>query len=350
MVCRRCSLVRHVTVFPYRCVCGKTHSAPAEIPPASIPTPEELAAWPFVWTYWAGGAVADELRYSIRSVLHHHPAANVIVIGDKPKWYRGEFIACSRIPKSGNFRSFRDCYHKLLTAASQIPQFVWMMDDVYWLRAFGIADEAAAPKFIRNLTAEQASIWRPKNAWGKTRKRAYEWLIANGHPLRDFAAHLPQPIFADSFLAMESDLGLIRDYKNWECIYFNVYHAGDAQDWSRRYLRVTRTEQNILTPHRVLNHTHSKYRGAVERHLRSTFHRRSIAEIAEPRGVGTILKEMVGCGCRSIDWRQWDSRGVAWCRDHAAEIAAALVAEPRTGLTAERAAEMVGIAIGVAVR
>lgn len=50
---------------------------------------DAVAAWPFLFTYYAAGAVADELKYSIRSVLHHQPGARIIVIGDKPEWYAG---------------------------------------------------------------------------------------------------------------------------------------------------------------------------------------------------------------------------------------------------------------------
>ncbi len=45
---------------------------------------DAVASWPFLFTYYAAGAVGDELKYSIRSVLHHQPGARVIVIGDKP--------------------------------------------------------------------------------------------------------------------------------------------------------------------------------------------------------------------------------------------------------------------------
>lgn len=68
-----------------------------------------------------------------------------------------------------------------------------------------------------------------------------------------------------------------------------------------------------------------------------------------PRTVGTILREMVGCGC-PIGWRKWDRRGLDWCRGNADEIAKRLTAEPKPGLSAERAAEMVQLAIEIASR
>lgn len=344
MSCKQCHLVRHVTVFPYYCVCGRAHHAPGHEPPEPT-TPEQLAAWPFVWTYWAAGAVGDELRYSIRSVLQQHPRARVIVVGDRPQWYIGEHIPCPRIGKR-EFQSFRDCYHKLQTAAQQLPQFIWMMDDIYWLRPFSIA-EAAQPKFIREVTPERLRGWTPKNAWQKTRARAYEWLIEHGHPLRDFAAHLPQPIVAESFLAMEADLRLSQHYRNWECVYYNAYHRADAADWGARYLRVTQKVDAIKTPHKILNHTDSKYRGAVQRFLAATFARRSPVERRPIRGVGTLLQELVGCGCKSMPWRVWDRRGVDWCKRHELHIARMLARNPNTGLTLAQATERVSTAIEI---
>jgi len=48
--------------------------------------------WPFVWTYFANGAVGDELKFSIRSVLHWHPDAQIYIVGDRPDWYVGNMF------------------------------------------------------------------------------------------------------------------------------------------------------------------------------------------------------------------------------------------------------------------
>lgn len=345
MNCNQCRLVQYVTVFPYRCACGRVHQSPKS-EPVEPTTPEQLAAWPFVWTYYAAGAVGEELRYSIRSVLKHHPRARVIVVGDRPDWYAGEHIHCPRIGKT-EFHAFRDCYNKLQTAARELPQYIWMMDDIYWLRPFAIT-EASQPKFVREVTPERLRGWTPKNAWQRTRARAYEWLIENGHPLRDFAAHLPQPIVAESFQAMERDLRLATgQYRNWECVYFNAYHRADAANWGTRYLRVTQKVDAISTTHKILNHTDSKYRGAVERFLAAAFARRSPVERRPIRGVGTLLRELVGCGCKDLPWRAWDRRGVQWCTRHQRQIARTLARNPKTGLTVEQAAERVLAAIEI---
>lgn len=229
-----------------------------------------IASWPIVWTYYAAGAVGDELRYSIRSVLKYQPGARVIVVGDRPGWYRGEFVPKPRIRKT-DFHAFRDCYSKLLLMAERLERYVWHMDDIYWIKPFTV-QEMTVPKYVRHVSQARFRGWRPKNTWGKTRLHAYRWLLENHRPTYDFAAHLPQPIVSASFLETERSVRMMTErYRNWECVYFNSYHSAAAEDWGRRYLRVTNKRDAIETRHKVLNHTHSQFRGAVERFLAEQF-------------------------------------------------------------------------------
>jgi hypothetical protein len=238
---------------------------------------DAVASWPFLFTYYAAGAVGDELKYSIRSVLHHQPSARVIVIGDKPNWYTGEFIPKPRIPKT-DFHAFRDCYSKLLFAAEQLPRFIWHMDDIYWVKPFTMA-EATVPKYVRHVSQARFKAWNPHNTWGKTRAHAYRWLLDHNRPTYDFAAHLPQPIQSDKLLATEREVQMMTSrYRNWECVYFNTHHAADAEDWGRRYLRVTKKRDSIQTRHKVLNHTDSQFRGTVENYLKAQFPNPSVVE------------------------------------------------------------------------
>lgn len=238
---------------------------------------DAVASWPFLFTYYAAGAIGDELKYSIRSVLHHQPGARIIVIGDKPDWYAGEFIPKPRIAKT-DFHAFRDCFSKLLYAAEQLPRFIWQMDDIYWIKPFTMA-EAAVPKYVRHVSQQRFKGWNPRNTWGKTRAHAYRWLLDHNYPTYDFAAHLPQPIESGKFLETEREVQMMTTrYRNWECVYLNSHHAAEAEDWGRRYLRVTRKRDSIQTRHKLPNHTHSQFRGAVETLLASLFPNPSAVE------------------------------------------------------------------------
>ena len=235
-----------------------------------------LKLHPFVWTYYGSGAVGDELKYSIRSVLYHWPNAQVYVVGDKPDWYTGEMIEKPRIAKTDH-HAFKDCYSKVLHMASILPQFTWMMDDVYFIGRLPMSD-VIAPKYVRHVSQERFKKWTPKNKWGRTRQSAYRWLLDRNRPTYDFAAHLPQPIQSASFKEMEAEAGIMREYKNWECIYLNSYHSASAQDWGRRFLRVTSKRDEILTDKPVLNHIHTQFKGSVEAHLRDMFPAKSRVE------------------------------------------------------------------------
>lgn len=226
--------------------------------------------WPFVWTYYAPGAKGDELKYSIRSVLKWYPNARVIVVGDKPDWYTGEFIEKPRIGNT-DFRAFKDCYSKILRAAEEVDKFIWMMDDVY------LASETplwhlTSPKYVRHVTQEKFYAWKPKNAWAKTRANAYAYLLSKSLPTYDFAAHLPQPIRSSTLLQMEKELKLMNNYMNWECVYFNTYYSQHAIGYGKKYTRVHKTQKDGFEPkHPIMNHTDSQYLGPVKSFLESTF-------------------------------------------------------------------------------
>lgn len=232
--------------------------------------------WPFVWTYWGDGAVGDEIRYSIRSVLKHQPGARIVIVGDRPGWYIGEHFAKPRISRRPH-QAFKDCYSKILHAAGRLKRFVWMMDDVYWIKPFSMRD-AITPKYVRHVSQHRFNNWTPPNKWARTRADAYQWLLENNRPTYDFAAHLPQPIVSANLNKLEQELKLFENYRNWECLYFNSFHAADAQDWGRRFLRVTTKRETIQTPHAILNHTHRNYTGAVEAFLSDTLSEKSIVE------------------------------------------------------------------------
>lgn len=67
------------------------------------------------------------------------------------------------------------------------------------------------------------------------------------------------------------------------------------------------------------------------------------------RAFGSILRELVGCGC-NLPCRKWDRRGLDWCRDNAEQIAQRLTAEPRPAIPIDRARELVQQALRIAER
>lgn len=65
----------------------------------------------------------------------------------------------------------------------------------------------------------------------------------------------------------------------------------------------------------------------------------------KPAGVGTLLRQRLGCGCK-LPWREWDTHGIQWCRDHQSQIVDAIY----TVLAANEDAYFVPSAAGRLVR
>lgn len=75
---------------------------------------------------------AMELRYSIRSMVKHFKSLeNIIVVGDQPKFYKGEHIYEPDVPAKPAFSIW-----KKLKVAKQTKPFLWAADDHFLLKDF----------------------------------------------------------------------------------------------------------------------------------------------------------------------------------------------------------------------
>ena len=71
----------------------------------------------------------EELRYSIRSVLHFYPGAGVHVFGGKPGWYSGNY---THVKDAGSkFDNINNCYKEI--CKSNLDDFILMNDDFFIL-------------------------------------------------------------------------------------------------------------------------------------------------------------------------------------------------------------------------
>lgn len=61
--------------------------------------------------------------------------------------------------------------------------------------------------------------------------------------------------------------------------------------------------------------------------------------------IGTQLRRMLGCGCTSIPFAEWDANGLGWCRDNQEQIVAAISGEPKTKTGEQSARRMVAKAL-----
>ena len=74
----------------------------------------------------------EELRYSIRSVLHFYPKAEIWVVGGKPDWYIGNFIQTT---KRGDSYTNQRNNLKAISRQPEIPEDIIIMNDDFFLKS-----------------------------------------------------------------------------------------------------------------------------------------------------------------------------------------------------------------------
>lgn len=74
----------------------------------------------------------EELRYSIRSVLHNFPEARIWVVGGKPDWYVGNYLNVEDV--GSKFLNINNCYKEILFNDQINNSFILMNDDFFILK------------------------------------------------------------------------------------------------------------------------------------------------------------------------------------------------------------------------
>lgn len=87
----------------------------------------------FVYFLGSGSQYNDaEIRYSMRSVLKHHPDAQIAIIGECPEWYTGEHYYINDSSECAYVNKWR----KIENACMLFDNFVAMDDDFFLLKPF----------------------------------------------------------------------------------------------------------------------------------------------------------------------------------------------------------------------
>jgi hypothetical protein len=185
------------------------------------------SATQFVWPYWHAGASGDELRFSIRSVeANYRGTAKITIVGDRPEWFRGHVIHCPRIGPNHSNRPYRDMLNKMWTMAthSEIDsEFVWMMDDVYFLR----------PVTWDDLDAPRAWRWHESrgNSWQRRKSNTMKALQQRGKTQYDYATHLPHSVEKSKLRQLFDVYQLQQNTFLWEVLYGNEFRG---KPWGTR--------------------------------------------------------------------------------------------------------------------
>jgi hypothetical protein len=221
----------------------------------------------FVWPYWHGGAVSDEIRWSVRSVEKFFDGqAECVIIGDKPPWYTGKYIAAARVSGSTPNRAFRDMLAKMWIMATHPEihdEFVWMMDDIYFLKPFS----------KREIMVPRAYKWHPSegNSWQRRKTNTMRALEQAGRTTHDFATHAPHHVEKAKLKALFEEFKLHENTMLWEVLYGNTYRAAPKlpQPWFLRINKAMDMEhiRKAADKATVCNNTNSAFNAPLREFL-----------------------------------------------------------------------------------
>lgn len=238
----------------------------------------------FVWPYWHGGAMGDELRWSVRSVERHFLGrAHITIVGDRPPWFNGHVIRKNRVPANRQHRPYRDMLGKVFFMATQPdiqPDFVWMMDDVYFLKDFTFED----------IAVPRATPWRPStaNGWQKRKSLTMRALLSRNMSTWDYATHLPHATVKTQLRQTFEDFNLHKHTMLWEVLYGNTWHGTPmaVRPFFCRFTRPLSEPEIVAATERctVMNHVESAWNRPMRRFLMSRFPEPSSVE--KPDSVG----------------------------------------------------------------
>ena len=235
----------------------------------------------FVWVYYHNAAKNDELRFSMRSVLANFKGtAKISLVGDAPPWYCGHHIPVERVAGPNNYRTFRDSFNKVLTAANS-PEiendFVWCMDDVYFLNPF-TEEQLRQPRHMGRI-CERTAARLKGNKWQRLKRRTAERV---GLGCFDYATHLPHVLNQERFLAMVDKYNMPQELYIWEILYGHEYYKNPVHYSPFLARTQTRPTYEKMAEHcgrsTVFNHVDSAWCEPVRAALLDRFPRQSPVE------------------------------------------------------------------------
>lgn len=164
----------------------------------------------------------EELRYSIRTVLHSFPDANIWVVGNKPDWYHGKYI---EVKQDKNKYSNAINNLKMLCNSLEISHnFILMNDDFFIIKKIERIDQ-----FYNGLLSEKIERFTKitgSSSYIKKLATTNHKLLKLGikDPL-DYELHIPMPMDKSGLLYV------LNNYPEclWRSMYGNISGVGGTQ-------------------------------------------------------------------------------------------------------------------------
>lgn len=177
----------------------------------------------FIYILGSGSIYDDmEIRYSIRSVVKHHPDADIKIVGETPSWHTGEgiiYVEDDEIPAISKWK-------KMEVACTLADEFIQMDDDFILLAPY----EPIVYKL--NYTILQKAYMRGR---GQTCFSKMIWATAEICPDEPcYLLHTPLPVHSDTFIKVSNmykwDEAPSIAPKQMYCIHQDKYEVREKHD------------------------------------------------------------------------------------------------------------------------
>jgi hypothetical protein len=140
------------------------------------------------YVYICRNGINEELRYSLRSIEKNMPSGKVWVIGYRPDWYIGDFIAVKDV--GGKFDNIRQCISVASAHKDISNNFILMNDDFFAINKIHTVQNFNGGFLKEKIQRYKELRMSPK--YIKLLELTLEQLEANGikNPL-DYDIHVP---------------------------------------------------------------------------------------------------------------------------------------------------------------
>lgn len=220
----------------------------------------------------------DELRFALRSWCKFmNDPFDVVIVGDRPKWYNGNHIQTGSI-RGTTFARCHDITSKLYTVVSNpniTDSFIYSYDDVYLIAPCGQVD------FEKLIAVERMEAgYVPKHGSDKWKKLLHATISMFDQPVvYNYETHLPR-IFSKEWLnRVLNTYNFKQRALLVSTIYYNEFFEEPDVILVEKneikagiYRRMSYPQiENELRGKKIMNHSENAYNGDMKKMLAKLF-------------------------------------------------------------------------------
>lgn len=163
----------------------------------------------------------EELRYSIRSVVANFPNSNVWVVGGRPEWYLGSYVAVEQ--DRTKYVNARNNMKAIINTPEISEQFILMNDDFYILNPVDEIPYMHGGLLQDKINKRDESIGN--NGYTALLKQTLSLLQQRKvkDPILNYELHVPMPMEKKKLRRIVLGVGL------WRSMYGNLAEVGGIE-------------------------------------------------------------------------------------------------------------------------